>query len=345
SARSRPTGSSRSFGRRRARSSATRGRIFCRARATSPPIGCRRSRAATTTSRPGSARVRTTTDEARGVAGQGRPAAPIGTGTKQKISIAHPRRTGRSAFAFRLVLLAFCVLAQWSTALAAADDFEGALAALAAARSFPEKTAAARAVAATGHPRAAEVLAAMLDGALYLRRGDGRLAIAAAVPEGFALRDAATGDDLGTVGRRDVERVGVNNALRTALRELLAALKLDHDDPRERIAAIEEVARSGDAALLPTLTAMLETETHGGARGRAGRRRGPAPAAAGDARDPAARRRAPRARGGDRAARFAERGSRDAARRDRAREPTDGPARAHRAARARRGLRGRRDGA
>jgi urea transport system permease protein len=150
--------------------------------------------------------------------------------------------------------------------LAAANDEAGAsaLAALEAAGSYDEKAGAAGALSASEHPRAVTILSAMLDGALYTTRDGERLVIASDAPEGYAIRDAVTDEDLGTAGRRDVSRVSVNNQLRSTLRGLIATLKLTHDDPKQRIAAIDEVGRSGDMELLAALETLRDAETHRG---------------------------------------------------------------------------------
>ncbi|HEY8518828.1 MAG TPA: urea ABC transporter permease subunit UrtB [Gammaproteobacteria bacterium] len=164
-----------------------------------------------------------------------------------------------------LLALAACVCALRSSAAAATtEDFTAALGAIAAARSYAEKEVAARALAATGDDRAAAVLAAFLEGRLYTTRAGDRVVIADETAGGFAIRDAATEEALGVVGRREVTRIGVNNALRSALREILAGLRLYHEDPQERIAAVTELGRAGDPAALPALEGLLATETHRG---------------------------------------------------------------------------------
>ena len=88
---------------------------------------------------------------------------------------------------------------------------------------------------------------------MYVDREDSKVVIATPVDDGFAIADAVTAEALGTVGRRDVTRVTVNNQLRASLRALLATLKLRHDDPRERAAAVLAVGESDDPAMLATL--------------------------------------------------------------------------------------------
>src|SRR5690606_26970451 len=106
--------------------------------------------------------------------------------------------------------------------MASDAEFAAALAQLAGAESYAEKERAAAAIAKTGHARAQSVLGALLEGELYTTRSDGRVVLAESVDRGYVLHDAATGEELGRVGRRDVTRVGVNNSLRGALRVIIA---------------------------------------------------------------------------------------------------------------------------
>src|SRR5690606_30493800 len=94
-------------------------------------------------------------------------------------------------------------------------------------------------------------------------RADGRVVVAESVDDGFAIADAASGADLGVVGRRAVTRIGVNNQLRSGLRALIARLRLEDEDPRRRIAAIEEVGQSEDPAMIGVLSDLLEREQDG----------------------------------------------------------------------------------
>ncbi len=144
---------------------------------------------------------------------------------------------------------------------AAEEDFTEGLVALAAADSYQDKQAAAERISLSGHPRAEAVLSMLLEGQLYSSRSDSRLLTVTSVDEGYAARDAVTNEELGTVGRRDVSRVTVNNQLRGALRGMIATLKLRHDDPDQRIAAIMEVGEAEDLAMIDTLDELLVTES------------------------------------------------------------------------------------
>ncbi len=159
-----------------------------------------------------------------------------------------------------------CLLLEATPAKAAEEDFHRGVAALGSADAPAGKEAAALAIVASGHARAETVLSAFVEGALYTTRADDRVVLASDADSGYAILDAITGEDLGTVGRRDVSRVTVNNQLRGAIRSMLASLKLKHEDPDERTAAIREVGESEDLAMLPVLEELLETEQNGGVR-------------------------------------------------------------------------------
>ena len=165
-----------------------------------------------------------------------------------------------------VALLSVWMLTTASAALAGEEEFTQALAALATAQSYTDKEAAATAIAASSHPRAETVLGALLKGELYTRGSDSRVVTVTDAAEGFALLDAATGEDLGTADQRDVGRLTLNNALRSSLRGMLATLKLRHPDPAQRIAAIHGVGESEDLEMRQTLTALLATEQNPSAR-------------------------------------------------------------------------------
>ncbi|NJN48060.1 MAG: urea ABC transporter permease subunit UrtB, partial [Candidatus Competibacteraceae bacterium] len=126
------------------------------------------------------------------------------------------------------------------------EEFESALAAL-NARSFSAKEKAVEALVQTAHPRAAAVLDALLDRRLYVRKEDRKVVITKSAGSGFALVDAATGAELGEVGKRTVDRISTNNRLRSVLRTELAKLNLGDPDPKVRSAAVQQIIDNFDA--------------------------------------------------------------------------------------------------
>jgi urea transport system permease protein len=109
-----------------------------------------------------------------------------------------------------------------------------------------------------------ELLAALLDGAVYSRRSDGKVFIVAPGPSGYALKDPLTGKDAGTEPEEGFEKVGINNALRRVLRSSLAQFDLSDPDTGARLGAVREMLRSFDegaaAADAATARALLESQ-------------------------------------------------------------------------------------
>ena len=138
-------------------------------------------------------------------------------------------------------------------------EFEAALAAL-NARSFDDKLAAAEQVAAIENSRTVVVLKAFLDGALYTLRGEDTIVIGTRIEGGYSVVDAASGAGLADVGRRGVRKINVNNALRRALRGLIATLELDQPDPDDRIAAVDAIAEAAEPETRALLVDRLDVE-------------------------------------------------------------------------------------
>jgi urea transport system permease protein len=117
-----------------------------------------------------------------------------------------------------------------------------------------EKVAAINALAATGDPRAAELLAALADGDVQVA---GRRVL---VVKGDRATDAATGEAVAPLPD-DREDVVANNRLRGAIASALAALKLVAPDRATRLAAAKALAGGADASMLPLVRKALAQES------------------------------------------------------------------------------------
>ena len=155
-----------------------------------------------------------------------------------------------------------CLLCAWPAHAQTDGSFEDAVAALKEGN-FKDKAEAAQRLAAFDHPRVPMVLQGMLDGRLQSRRSDGRMVFADRASGGYQLEDAVTGEDLGVEKRRGVRKVAINNQLRTLLRDLIARHGLSAADPAERLASVEAMFGSVDAAgaVLLEKTAAAETDS------------------------------------------------------------------------------------
>lgn len=148
--------------------------------------------------------------------------------------------------------LLLALLAPWA---ASAQDPAAALAKIASGN-FNQVEAGIAELAASGHPRALEVLEALAAGNLAAA-GDGTLVAKDA--SGAAI-NAATGEKL-TEEPFGAKPVRLNNRVRRALDGALGSLTLMADDPAKRLAAAEAVFKSRDAAAAPVLKAALAKET------------------------------------------------------------------------------------
>lgn len=103
-------------------------------------------------------------------------------------------------------------------------------------------------------------LDALLNGDLYRRKSDDKMVFAEKAGRGFKIVAASDNTDLGEVGRRDVSKIKINNALRSKLRSAIALASLQNPDPEARIASIEQMLPSLDEGKLTALKLLSETE-------------------------------------------------------------------------------------
>lgn len=170
------------------------------------------------------------------------------------------RNSGLLLLCQLLILLGLCIFS-----FSAAADFDTAVQAL-NSKSFSKKADAIVALAETGDAQASTVLQALLDSRLYYRKSDRRVVIVEKTVSGFRITDAATNQQLGEAGRREVKRIGINNKLRGLLRDTLARLSLSSSDPDQRYAAAKVMLGNVTASTKPVLAETLARETDGAVR-------------------------------------------------------------------------------
>lgn len=157
------------------------------------------------------------------------------------------------------LVMAFAVAAP---ALAADDAaFAEAVAAL-DQKSFQKKGAAVDAIVALGHPRTEVVLKALAAGELFSRKDDGRVVVGTVSGNGYALRDAVTGEGAGRVdSSRELNKIIANNQIRVQIQDALGRLLLLSPDPDARLRAARQALEAPDAAAAKSLRAALARET------------------------------------------------------------------------------------
>ena len=158
-----------------------------------------------------------------------------------------------------LAFLALLLCAPFFSAPASADDFSDALGDIATG-GYAERAAAVGKLADIGDPRALPVIDALAANNLYLSTADARLVLVKEQGAIYALTDAVTGEDLGTVASDAVERVKVNNRVRTATSSALSRLRLVSSKREERLAAANEAVRYASADSVAALRPAIEKE-------------------------------------------------------------------------------------
>jgi urea transport system permease protein len=156
----------------------------------------------------------------------------------------------------RAVVIALSLLL-WLTAGAGAQGLEAALSGF-AADSFSDTEEAINALAASGDPRARDIIEALRDGRLLFDPGSKQVFIR---DESQRLLAAETGNPAAGVNEADLESVRLNNRLRRAVEAALGGLNLLAADPSTRFTAAQAVFKSRESSILPTLETAIAKET------------------------------------------------------------------------------------
>ncbi len=157
-------------------------------------------------------------------------------------------------------LFAFLFLIVQSPAAAQGVQDVGAILKGFAADNFAATDAAVTALAASGAPQAADVIAAVQEGRLLFHPQTRAVVLKGA---GNVLLDPATMEPLAGEASFGLRPVRLNNRVRGAITAALGSLRLESPDPAQRRAAAAAVFRSRDAATLPSLERAIAKETDG----------------------------------------------------------------------------------
>jgi urea transport system permease protein len=193
------------------------------------------------------------------------PPRPVPAGATTGSARCRPCRAGqRSLPALLLVLLVLLALPFAAHAQTEAPGREdaAALELLEAldVGSFPAKGEAIEAIVASDDERARYWLQSLLDGRLQ-RADDGRFVVVLDNRgRDWPVEDALSGEALGEMSRRELDRIGINNALRNQLRSAIAVVDLYSPDLELRRASAERLLGEVDAELAEPLEALIAEE-------------------------------------------------------------------------------------
>ena len=140
-----------------------------------------------------------------------------------------------------------------------AADLAPALSGL-AANEFAATERAVEALAATGEPRARDVLQALLDGRLYRVKADGRLLVATSAVRDPELEPAEGGPSAGRLPAAELDKIRINNKLRNQLRAAVGRFGLTSPDPAVRQSSVDALIRERAADAVPLLESALAAE-------------------------------------------------------------------------------------
>ncbi len=165
--------------------------------------------------------------------------------------------------------LLISLLAWFPMAVQAQDDDGQALLEALDTRSFDDKAMAINAIIESEQERADVWLQALLDSDLQRLKDDGRFVIALQTAGlDVTVEDALTGEALGEVSRRDLDRLTINNALRTQLRSAISLVELYNGDQDARLDAAKRLIGEVEEEQVEPLTNRLENEPSAAVRDR-----------------------------------------------------------------------------
>lgn len=148
--------------------------------------------------------------------------------------------------------------------------------------SFDDTEKAVAGLGALGDPAAVPILEALQAGQLGVRKSDRKVVLQREEGGETVAVDPVTGAVLGPVGRRDVDRIRVNNRLRGAISGAIGTLTLSSPDAGVRLAAAQSMFRSRAPESLPGLEVAIGKEADATVRTAMEQARAAAILAAGD---------------------------------------------------------------
>jgi urea transport system permease protein len=126
--------------------------------------------------------------------------------------------------------------------------------------SFSDKVDAVTALGSLGDPRAVKILNALREDRLYTTTDDNKVVIAAPKGDDFDIFDPVSEERIDTVGSDKIDRVLVNNRLRSAIDAAIAGLNLFSDKPERRLAAADDAMRHPSVERTAALEKALGVE-------------------------------------------------------------------------------------
>ncbi|MCF6289446.1 MAG: urea ABC transporter permease subunit UrtB [Desulfobacterales bacterium] len=129
-------------------------------------------------------------------------------------------------------------------------------------KNFKQKESGIEKIATSGDQRAESILRALLDGKLYRIKKDNTLVYADIENSRATITSALTGEPLGSVKKRKLKKITINNSLRARLKGVQARINLGDPDPRVRAEAVNKLTVTLTIESSSILRELLKTETN-----------------------------------------------------------------------------------
>lgn len=142
-----------------------------------------------------------------------------------------------------LLLVMLAVVVQSAGAGLSQTEGDGVDSALELLKStkFSDRLRGVEQLATSGHSGVLGLLSELLEGRLFYIKKGRRLVIAEEQDGDYRIRDALTGEPLGVEKARKLRKINLNNAMRSRINALVAAIDLASDSPSTRLDAVNRI--------------------------------------------------------------------------------------------------------
>ncbi len=128
-------------------------------------------------------------------------------------------------------------------------------------KNFKLKAQGIQQIADSGDERSEQLLQALLEGRLFRVKKNNTLVYASFTNAKVTITAVLDNAPMGTVKKRKLKKITINNRLRIQLKGALAALDLRNPDPELRLAAVNKLITTPTAESGTLLEKLLQTET------------------------------------------------------------------------------------
>ncbi|MCF3934723.1 urea ABC transporter permease subunit UrtB [Acuticoccus sp. M5D2P5] len=129
------------------------------------------------------------------------------------------------------------------------------------------------ALSESGLPEAADVMIMWRDKELWRRKSDGRFFRIEPTDDRdtYLMKSLVTGEEIGPIGRRDVDQIKPNSGIRGLIDGALVQFQLTDPNPSVRRASLDSLARDPSADQLPILRRAIKNEAEPGIKAQMAR--------------------------------------------------------------------------